>query len=145
MIKTLQILILLIFSQSFGQTENDSVPTESKLITYYLISNSCDSITDWNEKKTCSKKEIESRFRKEIFKSDLIENLPKNKYLIWHTFIIDQNGLISEVNIRTDNSKLKAELKRILEENISDFRLIDENGIIKKGRFGFPIEIKILE
>jgi hypothetical protein len=143
--RTLKILTLLIFSQSFGQIQNDSIPTESKFIAYYLISNSCDSITDWYEKKTCSKKEIESRFRKEIFKSDLIENLPIKEYLIWHTFIIDQNGLISDVNIKTDNSKLKAELKRILEENISDFRLIDENGIIKKGRFSFPIEIKILE
>ncbi len=145
--KVFVILIFVFSSQIYGQAEKDSLNNESKLISYYLISNSCNTISDWHEKKECSRKEIENSYRKGISKSDLTEKLKAGKYRIWNKFMIDQNGDISEISINTDidNSKFKTELKKILKESIINYRLIDENGLIRKGRFSFPIYIYIEE
>ena len=145
--KAFVILIFIFSSHIYGQTKKDNLNNESKLISYYLISNSCDTISDWYEKKDCSRKEIENSYRKGINKSDLTEKLKAGKYRIWNKFMIDQNGDVSEISINTDidNSKFKTELKNILKESIINYRLIDENGLIRKGRFSFPIYIYIEE
>ncbi len=143
--KIIAILIIMAFNQIYGQMKKDTIVPNSKFVSDYLISDSCKATVNWYEKKECSRKEIGDRFNKELFDSDsgILEKLQKTEYRIGNTFIIDENGILSDIDIRTDNADLKIELKKILESLVSDFRLIDENGKIKKGRFSFPIEIKI--
>jgi len=141
--KILLIFIFITFYQTNGQVEKDSISSEFKFISYYLISDSCNKISNWYEKKKCSRNQIENQFREEFYKSDLIDKLPKNEYRIWLKFIIDEKRILSDIDIQTENSELKAELKKILIKSITKYHLIDENGIIIKRRFSFPIEIKI--
>lgn len=145
--RVLVILIFIAYNQINSQIEKDSILTESKLISYYLISTSCDSISEWYEKRDCSRREIESNYRRGINKSAVTEKLKSGKYRIWNSFLIDENGEISKIVINTDvdNSKVKVELINILKESLINHRLIDENGLIKKGKFSFPIYIYIEE
>ena len=145
--KIIAIIVLMTFNQIYGQIGNDSIATKSKFISFFLISDSCNNLSDWHEKKDCSQKEIVSRFNKKIFgtNSTIIEKLSPKSYQIIFSFVMDEEGTISDIKIQTENATLKNELKKILEleSMFSDFRLIDELGQIKKGTFRFPLRIRI--
>ncbi|MFY7733361.1 MAG: hypothetical protein ACOVSR_07730 [Bacteroidia bacterium] len=141
------ILLLILFNQIYGQIGNDSIVNKSKFISLYLISDSCNKLSDWHEKKSCSQKRIVKQLNKKIFENDLgiVEKLSPNTYRIYFTFVIDENGVISDFDIKTDNKVLKNELLKItdLGSIFSDFRLINELGNINKGSFLFPFNIII--
>lgn len=141
------ILLIIAFNQIYGQMGNDSIASKSKFISIFLISDSCNKLSDWHEKKDCSQKEIVRRFNKKIFgtNSTIIEKLLPKSYQIFFSFVMDEEGVISDFTIQTENAILKKELKNIpeLESVFSDFRLIDEFGQIRKGTFRFPIRIRI--
>lgn len=145
--KIIAILVIMAFNQIYGQMGNDSIATKSKFISFFLISDSCNKLSDWHEKKDCSQKEIVKRFNKKLFGSDstILEKLSPKSYQINLSFVIDEEGVISDFSIQTENAILKKELKNIpeLESMFSDFRLIDELGQIRKGSFRIPLRIRI--
>ncbi|MFD0990883.1 hypothetical protein ACFQ1R_12310 [Mariniflexile jejuense] len=140
--KTLKILILFIFIQGFGQTENDSIPKKSEFIELSVITDLCKDNSNWKEKKECSKQEILKKIRKEL-NYDIIEKLTTNKkYRIWYSFWFDSKGKLTKTLVRTDNDLLKTEFKRIIDKLELDFDLQDEKGNLKNGRFDLPVIIE---
>lgn len=64
--RTLKILILLVFSKSFGQVNNDSIPNKFEFIEKSIITDLCKNASEWTEKKACSKQEIIKKIKKEL-------------------------------------------------------------------------------
>ncbi len=139
--RTLKILILLIFSQGFGQTVNDSIEKELELIELSVITDLCKDNSNWNDRKECSKQELLKKIEKK-FNYDINEKLTNQKYRVWYSFWFDSKGKLIKTLVRTDNNLLKTEFQRIIDKLEIDFDLQDENGNLKNGRFDLPIIIE---
>jgi hypothetical protein len=137
---TFKILILFIFIQGYGQVDNDSILKKVEFIEFSVITDLCKDISDWTEKKECSKQEIIKKIRRKL-NYELIEKLTDKKYRIWYSFTFDNSGNLTKTTVRTDNGLLKKEFQRIIPDLKFDFHLIDENGKLKNGRFDFPVDI----
>ncbi len=135
-----KILILLFCSQIFGQTENDSITNEAQFVEKHIVTQSCENLANWEEKKECSKE----KFRIEISKNlneKILEKLTEKKHKVWCLFWFDTNGKLEITSVKTDNELLKAEFERIINKIDIEFYLKSENGNLTSGYFNLPIII----
>ncbi|MDO1514547.1 hypothetical protein Q2T41_17980 [Maribacter confluentis] len=136
------VFTLFLSSQIFGQSQKDSIADKSNFIEYSVITNSCKSVSNWNSKKSCSKRELAKEIQK-VLNQDVLDKIPENKYRIRCTFNFDSNGELINANANTENDILNAEVLRAFKNLELNMCLMDENGTSRKGEFRIPIFIRV--
>lgn len=74
------------------------------------------SASNTQQETLCTQKSVES-FAKQKFNTGLFKslNLNEKRIRVYAQFIIDQNGLIKDIKVRTPHPQLQKETKRVLE------------------------------
>lgn len=74
------------------------------------------SVSNIPQETLCTQKTVEA-FAKQKFNTGLFKNLNLNekRIRVYAQFIIDQNGLIKDIKVRTPHRELQKETKRVLE------------------------------
>ena len=136
------LLTLFLSSKIFVQSKKDSITDKSNFIEYSVITNSCKNISNWNNKKSCSKRELAKEIQK-VLNQDVLNKIPENRYRIRCTFNFDSNGELISASVNTDNDILNAEVIRAFKNLELNMSLMDENGTSRKGEFRIPIFIRV--
>ncbi|WP_405396338.1 hypothetical protein [Maribacter sp. Asnod2-G09] len=138
--RSIFIFTLLLISQLiFSQVDNKY----AKEIDKYFIYKDCKDLSNSWDNNLCSKKKITDYVFK-YFDWEKIES-KEIEYKIWFKFYFNEDGLISNYEIQTDEITVKSQIVHLLNPLLPDFSLVDSNNKPIAGQYGFPCRISLVK
>jgi hypothetical protein len=127
---------------SFGQNESENDVEDVSVKKMYWITESCSDLTNQYENNSCVRNEI-NRFININLKWSIQDNLPNGDYEVRIQLMIEKDGEISNIIIKSDYAELNDELKKTLTLFQNQIKFVDQYGISYKYTLSFPINISV--
>ena len=140
LLKLLFVVLFLSFKTSYSQGDKDEAKTEDQHITLAVVEEvpifpGCEDLSSHSEKRKCMQKMFSKHIARKFYldvvtptcieskvveekevcvKSEYWKGFSSGKTRLYAKFIINKEGIVSNINVRAPHERLKEETERVL-------------------------------